>query len=101
MFNMAKEQCEHILGLIYKNDEASRLVTFEDLKRHIEQKTELKALFEEYHPQYEGFIRSIKLYSIADYADKRRSTDLHRFDFCPKCGKKIGWKELKKEAIQD
>ena len=48
---------------------------------------ELKILTEEWH----GF------YSFKDYCDRRKSTNLERFEFCPYCGKKIDWKKIKKE----
>ncbi len=36
-------------------------------------------------------------YTLKDYADRRKSTNLRRFEFCPICGKKIDWKKIKKE----
>ena len=37
-------------------------------------------------------------YSFKDYCDKRKSTNLTRFEFCPYCGKKIDWKKIKSEG---
>ena len=34
-------------------------------------------------------------FSLNDYCDKRKSTDLTRFNYCPICGKKIDWKAIK------
>ena len=36
-----------------------------------------------------------KIYSLPDYCDKRKSTDLTQFNYCPLCGKKIDWKAIK------
>ena len=36
-----------------------------------------------------------KEWSIKDYADFRKNTDLTRFRFCPYCGKAIDWKKIK------
>lgn len=35
---------------------------------------------------------------IEDYFDKRKNTELTRFDYCPICGKKINWNELKRRC---
>ena len=37
------------------------------------------------------------LHTLKQYADRRRSTDLTRFSFCPDCGKRIDWKSIAKE----
>ena len=36
-------------------------------------------------------------WTLRDYADKRKSTNLTRFDYCPECGKKIDWKAIRRE----
>ncbi len=36
-----------------------------------------------------------KRYEPKDYIDKRRSMSI-TFNYCPKCGKKINWNELRK-----
>ena len=38
--------------------------------------------------------------SLSDYFDFRKSTNLSRFDYCPVCGKKLDWKQMKKENKQ-
>lgn len=42
-----------------------------------------------------------KEYTLQDYADKRKSTNLIRFDFCPYCGRKIDWKKIKNEEVEE
>lgn len=37
------------------------------------------------------------VYSLSDYLDWRYNTNLTRFVYCPFCGKKIDWKELKQK----
>jgi hypothetical protein len=41
--------------------------------------------------------KDFKFYTLKDYCDMRKSTDLSRFKFCPYCGKKIDWKKIKRE----
>lgn len=38
---------------------------------------------------------------LEDYFDKRKNTELTRFDYCPVCGKKIDWRELKRRCKDD
>lgn len=35
------------------------------------------------------------MFSLKDYLDWRRSTNITRFVYCPYCGKKIDWKGMK------
>lgn len=39
-----------------------------------------------------------KEWTLKHYADKRVSTDLTRFNFCPSCGKKIDWKSIRERS---
>ena len=76
------EKCECCIGVRYDYENAD-LVTLADLKEHIETMKRL--------PSYSHK----KPYELADYCDKRKSTDLTRFNYCPLCGKKINWKAIK------
>ena len=78
------EKCECVVGMRhgYENTE---LVTLAELKEHIKRRTEFT----------KGWTFEIKVYTLADYCDKRKSTDLTRFEYCPICGKKIDWKAIK------
>ena len=72
------DEHECVIGII--NDyECTREVTISALKEHIE-----------WHNGY---------YKLADYADRRKSTDLTRFTYCPYCGKKIDWKKIRENAV--
>ena len=88
-------KCEHIVGLIY-DYENTHLTTVDGLKQHIRDNLELKNAFETDH-LYKGYNHGIKCWVMADYADRRKNTDMHRFDFCPLCGEKIDWKALKNQ----
>lgn len=35
------------------------------------------------------------VHEIKDYFDRRKSTNFTHFDFCPFCGNKIDWKEMR------
>lgn len=81
------EKCECCVGI--KHDyEDTRLVTLKQLKDEIEWLQGRKESFAEYG------IKD-KIYSLSDYCDKRKSTDLTQFNYCPLCGKKIDWKAIK------
>lgn len=75
--------CECCIGIINDYDN-TRMATVEDLKEHIQINKEIR---KPYH--------NWKTYELLDYYDKRKRTDLTRFNYCPLCGKKIDWKALK------
>lgn len=68
---------EHIKSRINTNNELKK--NFPNIAR--------KLLYEEWH--------------LKDYADRRKSTNLERFDFCPRCGKKIDWNKMRNGGISD
>lgn len=81
---MADHDCT--IGLLcYRSND--NLVTLAELKEHIEAEME--------YSKTPGLWQR-KVFSLADYGDKRKSTDLTRFEFCPYCGKPIDWKAIKR-----
>lgn len=38
-------------------------------------------------------------YTMLDYTDTDKKTNLIRFNYCPMCGKKIDWEELNKRYV--
>ena len=76
---MSEHKC--VIGMYFEYDD-TQLVTVD----------ELKALAEE---------TLFCCYSFKDYCDKRKSTNLTRFEFCPYCGKKIDWKKIKNEEVEE
>lgn len=83
------EKCECWIGVRY-DYENTDLVTLVDLKEHIESHNRMVEFW-----QTCGF-PATKEEKLSDYCDKRKSTDLTRFNYCPLCGKKIDWKTIKK-----
>lgn len=82
------EKCECWIGVRYCYEDTD-LVTLADLKEHIEIHNKMV----EYQKKY-GYPAQ-KEKKLADYCDKRESTDFTRFNYCPHCGKKIDWKAIK------
>ena len=86
---------EHVIGEII-DYESTRLVTLSSLRAHIDAEHELRAA-----ARRDGLISLLerwpRVYTLADYCDGRRNTDLHRFNFCPECGQKINWRAIKEE----
>ena len=83
---------ECVIGLLYQNDNID-LCNLSSLKEHIQERKEFNVEAKKYNMPYLVMTE----WTLRDYADKRISTDLTRFDFCPYCGKKIDWKEIKKQ----
>ena len=90
------EKCECCIGIINDYDNTS-MVTLDGLKNHIKDRLELKQAFER-DVLFKDYNHGIKGWNLADYCDKRKSTDLTRFNCCPLCGKKIDWKAIKDGA---
>ena len=86
--------CECIIGLLH-NYEDTDIVTLNELKDHIRTKLSYYS-----NPRFEWLYKDRSApYSLSDYADKRKSTDLMRFNYCPFCGKEIDWKGIKKGVV--
>lgn len=74
MGNIGK--CECWIGVRY-DYENTDLVTLADLKEHIERHNNSIDFWKK-----AGFPKT-KVISLDDYCDKRKSTDLTRFNYCP------------------
>lgn len=88
---------ECVIGLLYHSD-YTELVTLAGLKRHIEDQKEFnRSLCADplLHDQKRLYAKE---YTLRQYADGRRSTDLTRFTFCPECGAKIDWPAIKQQS---
>ena len=90
------EKCECCIGIINDYDNTS-MVTLDGLKNHIKDRLELKQAFER-DVLFKDYNHGIKGWTLADYCDRRKSTNLTRFNYCPLCGKKIDWKAIKDGA---
>jgi hypothetical protein len=82
-----------LIGILY-NYESTQTATVFGLKEHIKDGKRLQ--------QYEKElgIEPSKVYSLSDYCDRRKSTDLFRFNYCPICAKKIEWDKIKQNATE-
>lgn len=75
----------------------SELVTYNDLKEKVKSNNETY----EYGLNTYGkdFVKGLmNKITLKDYFDKRKNTNFNKFDYCPYCGKKIDWKELKERS---
>jgi len=85
-----------IIGLLYLPED-SELCTVEGLKSRIADKIEFNKWLDKDPVLKECKQMKHKVWTLKEYADKRRSTDLRRFEYCPECGKRIDWAALKRE----
>jgi len=95
---MANENHECTIGLFH-HYEGSDLVTLEVLEYEIDEAIMHNIMLDS-DPLLKGCkeLRR-KEWTLADYGDKRKNTNLTRFDFCPECGKAIDWKKIR--GMQD
>lgn len=91
--NCEKGKC--YIGMITDYDD-TRMVTLDKLKEHIEGRESFAEYWNKFHDEH----LAIKTYSLIDYCDKRKSTDLTQFRYCPLCGKKIDWKAIRKGGAE-
>lgn len=77
--------------------EDTELVTYDNLKEKVKSNNESfeYGLITYGRNFMNGLMKELK---IKDYFDKRKNTNLNRFNYCPYCGKKIDWKELKERS---
>ena len=87
---MAKHEC--VIGLIGYYDDI-KLTTLSGLKDYIQ--TEIIAFNEICRKKGLKDIQH-KEWTLKDYTDKRKSTNLTRFDYCPECGKRIDWAAIRR-----
>ena len=83
---------ECVIGLWLGYDD-TETVTFRQLKYEVESNS---AFLEWQNKNLSG--TKVEVKTLNDYLDKRESTNLQRFDYCPYCGKKIDWKGLRENA---
>ena len=85
--------CKHIIGLLHIIDD-SGLVDIRRLKFHVQERIEYNKSCQE------NGLESLAWpeWTMKDYADERKSTNLRRFKFCPECGEKIDWKAIRRDA---
>ena len=88
---MAEHEC--VIGLLHLCDD-SELTTVAHLRDHIEERVAHNCQLRELGLSRCSWIYQ-KEWSLKDYCDRRRSTNLYRFQHCPECGKKIDWKRIK------
>jgi hypothetical protein len=90
---MSKHEC--IIGLLHHN-EYSELVTLTDLKKHIKDQIEFNQYLDE-DPIFRDVTElRAKVWTLKNYGDWRKSTDLTRFCYCPECGTHIDWRTIRR-----
>ena len=72
-------------------------MTLDELKNHIEDQKEYNRSLRDDPTLCSCESLYAKVFTLKQYADRRHSTDLTRFSFCPDCGKKIDWKSIAEE----
>jgi hypothetical protein len=87
-----------IIGLLHQYED-SQLVTIEDLKEHIAESKYHNEVLVPLYAQSDPQRLMRKIWTLADYGDLRKSTNLTRFAYCPKCRKEIDWKAIR--GMQD
>ena len=85
---------ECFVGIINDYDN-TEMVTLNGLKHHIQDMSELIEALKK-NELFNEHLYGARAWTLVDYCDKRKTTDLTRFEHCPTCGKKIDWKAIKR-----
>ena len=88
---MNEHEC--FIGLFF-GCENPCIITTSELKEKIRERKEDNKMLRAYGNDW----AVKKEWSLKDYADRRKSTDMMRFDFCPVCGNKIKWNEIARDS---
>lgn len=83
-------KCDCVIGLLYHGYDHQELATFDTLKNYIAESIYYNETLVTMYAQ--RFKR--KIWTLKDYADFRKSTNLTRFRYCPNCGMPINWKKI-------
>lgn len=90
---MEEHKC--IIGL-WNNYENTYLITLDDLKEEIKDHNSSVDYWKNESREIYNTL-NLKKININDYCDRRKSTNIDRFEYCPYCGKEINWKSFKEE----
>lgn len=86
---------EHIIGLLWDID-YGELATAHDVAVNIVDIRNLNNASKQY-----GYSFTKQEYSPKQYSDLRCSNNLNRFKYCPECGEKIDWKQVRVEIEEE
>lgn len=92
---MASENHECVIGL-YHHYESSELVSLSELEEQITDRIMHNVMLDADPLLKECEYLRNEEWTLADYGDRRKKTNLTRFDYCPECGKAIDWKEIRR-----
>lgn len=86
------ETHECIIGFLrYMED--SELCTLSQLRAHMEERADFNRNLASGKTFCNCKSLYFREYTLDDYCDKRKSTNLRQFDYCPICGKKLTGKK--------
>lgn len=85
-----KNEHQCIIGILHYCDD-SVCSTEKEIVDYVKNNNEL---YDNTEKRIRESIR-MKRFKLSDFFDKRKGTSLERFDYCPRCGKKIDWKKIR------
>ena len=87
-------KCDCIIGLLGQGYENPELATLDKLKDYIAESIYYNEWLVPLYAQGDPNRFKRKIWTLKDYADFRKSTNLTRFRYCPNCGMPIDWKNI-------
>lgn len=89
-----EKKCDCVIGLLDHGYDHPELATFDVLKNHIAESIYYNEILVPMYAQSDPNRFKRKIWTLKDYADFRKSTNLTRFRYCPNCGMPIDWKKI-------
>jgi hypothetical protein len=90
------KECNHTLGYWYGIESEVEFLYQDNIIDRIQETIEENIRFNEYCDKLsniEDWMKR-KILNPLDYLDNRKNI-IHKFEYCPYCGEKINWKEIK------
>ena len=94
---MKRRRCENCVIGVLTGDGSGRLMTFPALLKHIERQQELNRMLssEKIKVVTDGMLRKpVQVFSVEDYMEGQKHTDLLRFSCCPICGHPLNFRDM-------
>lgn len=94
---MKRRRCENCVIGVLTGDGSGQLMTFPSLLKHIERQQELNEMLsaEKTKVITDGMLRKpVQVFSVEDYLEGRKQTDMFRFSCCPICGHTLNFRDM-------
>lgn len=91
-----ENKCDCIIGVLSCGYDNPELATLDKLKNYIAESIYYNETLVPMYAKSDPNRFKRKIWTLKDYGDFRKSTNLSRFKYCPFCGKHIDWGKIRR-----